>query len=231
MSDRHQSLRDRRPHTSSSAYADFHGLTSMAGWMVLVCMKDAEILRDQFLILQDGAGVAGEHAAAGVEDDRLIRYVERQLEILFDQNDGLSFLFQAPDDAADLGDDQRRQALRRLVEQKNPGISHQRAPDRQHLQFAAGERAGDLRVALAQPRKHSVDPIDIPRLIRGALALLRHNKVLPDRQRWKDAAPLRDEADPKMRDAFGAATFDRFSKQPDFAVRGLQEADDGRDAG
>src|ERR1700676_2794606 len=79
MSDRHQSLRDRRPHTSSSAYADFHGLTSMAGWMVLVCMKDAEILRDQFLILQDVAGVAGEHAAAGVEDDCLIRYVERQM--------------------------------------------------------------------------------------------------------------------------------------------------------
>src|SRR6202790_3568311 len=95
---------------------------------------------------------------------------------------------------------------------KNPGISHQRAPDRQHLQFAAGERAGDLRVALAQPRKHSVDPIDIPRLFRGALALLRHNKVLPDRQGWKDAAPLRDEADPEMRDAFGAETLDRFSK-------------------
>src|ERR1700676_4385399 len=121
MSDRHQSLRDRRPHTSSSAYADFHGLTSMAGWMVLVCMKDAEILRDQFLILQDVAGVAGEHAAAGVEDDRLIRYVERQLEILFDQNDGLSLLLQTSDGTADLGDDQRRQALRRLVEQKEPG--------------------------------------------------------------------------------------------------------------
>jgi hypothetical protein len=40
-------------------------------------MDDAEILRDQLFIVQDFAGRAGEHTASGVEDDRLIRNVER----------------------------------------------------------------------------------------------------------------------------------------------------------
>src|ERR1700682_4878053 len=100
MPDRHQSLRDRRSHTSSSAYADFHGLTSISrvgGW--ISGMKDAEILRDQLFIVQDVAGRPSEYAASGVEDDSPIRNIERQLEVLFDQNDGLSFLLQSPDSA------------------------------------------------------------------------------------------------------------------------------------
>ena len=43
----------------------------------LMSMDDAEILRDQLFIVQDFAGRAGEHTASGVEDDRLIRNVER----------------------------------------------------------------------------------------------------------------------------------------------------------
>ena len=35
-------------------------------------------------------------------------------------------------------------AERRLVEQQNLRIGHQRAADRQHLLLAAGQRAGDL---------------------------------------------------------------------------------------
>ena len=121
VSDRHQSLCDRRSHSSSSAYADFHCLDlNWSGWFSLVSMKDAKILRDQFFIVQEIAGLAREHAASGVEDDRLIRNIERQLAVLFDQDDGLSFLLQTPDGAADLGDDQRRQAFRRFVEQQNP---------------------------------------------------------------------------------------------------------------
>jgi hypothetical protein len=40
-------------------------------------MNDAEILRDQLFIIQDFVDRAGEHTAAGVENDRLIRNVER----------------------------------------------------------------------------------------------------------------------------------------------------------
>src|SRR6266852_9582009 len=149
----------------------------------LVSMNDAEILGDQLFIVHNVAGVAGEHAASGVEDDRLIRNVERQLDILFDENDGLPFLFQSSDGAADFGDDQRRKAFRRLIEQKHPRIAHQRAPDRKHLLFAAGERAGILCVAFTQPRKQGVNPVDVPRCAGCTFALLRHNKVFTDRKR------------------------------------------------
>src|SRR4030081_3540081 len=114
------------PHTPI-----FIVLTPTQEWIVsLLGMKDAEILFDQLFIIQNVAGATGEHAASGVEDDRLIRNVERQLEILFDENDGLPFLLQSSDGAADFGDDQGRKAFRRFIEQKHPWIAHQRAPDR-----------------------------------------------------------------------------------------------------
>jgi hypothetical protein len=43
----------------------------------LVSMKDAEILGDQFFIIQNVSGRASEHTAPGVENDRLIGNVER----------------------------------------------------------------------------------------------------------------------------------------------------------
>jgi hypothetical protein len=70
----------------------------------LVSVKDAEILRDQLFVVHNVAGAAGEHAASGIEDDRLVGDLERQFDILFDQNDRLSVRFQAPDGAADFRD-------------------------------------------------------------------------------------------------------------------------------
>ena len=72
----------------------------------LVSMENAEILRNQLLIVQNVTGAPGEHAAPGVENHGLIRNIERQLEVLFDQHDGLAFLLETPDGAADLSDDQ-----------------------------------------------------------------------------------------------------------------------------
>ena len=39
-------------------------------------------------------------------------------------------------------------------------LGHQAAADREHLLLAAGQRAGELRLALAQPRKEFVDALD-----------------------------------------------------------------------
>ena len=112
-------------------------------------VKHAKILRDQLVIVQDLAGVACEHTASGIEDDCLIRNLERQLAVLLDQNDRLSLLLQPLDGAAELGDDQGGQTLRRFVEQQHPGVAHQRATDREHLLLAARERACELRMAFA----------------------------------------------------------------------------------
>jgi hypothetical protein len=112
-------------------------------------VKDAKILRNQHLIVQNFTGIAGEYAAPGVEDDGLICDIERQLAVLFDQDDRLSFLLQPLDGAADLRNDQGGKTFRRLIEQQHPRIAHQRTSDGQHLLLAAGERASELRMALA----------------------------------------------------------------------------------
>jgi hypothetical protein len=48
---------------------------------------DAKILRNQIFIVQEFVGLACKYATAGVEDDHLIGYLERQLTILLDQYD------------------------------------------------------------------------------------------------------------------------------------------------
>ena len=194
-------------------------------------MIDAEILRDQLFIVQNFVGLAGEHATSGVENNRQVGDIQRKLAILLDQNDRLALVFQTPDGSADLSDDQRRQAFRWFVEQKHPRISHQGSSDRQHLLFAPGKRAGKLGVAFAQPRKHVVDPIDIPGAGASGPALLRHDEIFPNRERGEDSTALWHKADPKMRDSFGIEALDRFAEQLDLAFTRLQKADDGRDAG
>ena len=83
-------------------------------------VKHAEILRHQLLVVQDFAGAAGEDAAPGIEDHHLIGNIERELDILLDQHDGLAFFLEAPDGATDFRDDQRnkRQLCRVSHEQK-----------------------------------------------------------------------------------------------------------------
>ena len=53
----------------------------------------------------------------------------------------------------DVLDDQRRKAERRLVEQQQARLAHQRARDRQHLLLAARQGAGQLVLALLQARE------------------------------------------------------------------------------
>ena len=59
----------------------------------------------------------------------------------------------------DLGDEQRREPLRRLVDEQQPVVVEQRPADRDHLLLAARERPGALRAALAQLGEEVVDEV------------------------------------------------------------------------
>src|ERR1700686_2915755 len=107
------------------------------------------MLCDQPVIASKLANASSKHAASGIENDRFVGDIECQFEILFDENSRLPFLLESFDGAADLGNDQRRQALRRLVEQEHAWISHQRSSDCEHLLLATGQGAGELCVPLA----------------------------------------------------------------------------------
>ena len=92
--------------------------------------------------------------------------------------------------AQQLLDDDRRQALGRLVEQQQLRVEHQRAGDRQHLLLAARELVAEVGAALGEAREHLVDPRDGPRpRPRDG------GQVLLDGQRLEDVALLRHPAD------------------------------------
>src|SRR6185369_10155188 len=77
------------------------------------------------------------------------------MNILLDDQQAHAFTMQFGKDRHDRLDDFRRQAERRLVEQEQARKSHERAPEREHLLLAAGERSGTLALALREARKKS----------------------------------------------------------------------------
>ena len=84
-----------------------------------------------------------------------------QRGILLRQDDRQPFrLLDLVQDFADTLDDDRREAERRLVEQEDRRLRHQRAADREHLLLAAGQAAGALAGALLQAREIAEDPLD-----------------------------------------------------------------------
>jgi hypothetical protein len=68
-----------------------------------------------------------------------IGHRRREAEVLLDQDNRVALLLELADGRADLVDDHRGQALRRLVEQQEMCAGAQDAPDRQHLLLAARE--------------------------------------------------------------------------------------------
>ncbi len=192
---------------------------------------NAEILRDEIIIGADLLRAADKGAAAGVQDHGLVGHLQRKMPVLFDQDDGQSLVLQAMDGATDFGDDQRRQALRWLVEQQDAGIAHQRPADRQHLLFATRKGAGQLGLPFPQPREHLVYSRHGPELVAAALALPGDIEVLVHRQRGEHPPSLRHEANAGFGDSLRRETADRPAEQADVAVARLQETHDGRDAG
>src|SRR5215471_17043451 len=80
--------------------------------------------------------------AAAIHDDEMIAELAGKVEILLDQHDRhLPEPAQIRDGAADVLDDRRLDAFRRLVEQKQARAHHQGAADRELLLLAAREVA------------------------------------------------------------------------------------------
>ena len=81
-------------------------------------------------------------------------------------------------------------AFRRLVENKQPRVGHQRSGDRQHLLLTAGQRPRGLVPALREAWKQRDDRLPVPR--SGARC---RDEVLPHGQRSETSAPLGNQAD------------------------------------
>src|ERR1700728_5361406 len=78
-------------------------------------------------------GQRAERQAALLEAIETCRGVKRAIDILLDQYDGGAFRGDGAEALVDVADDDRRQAKRQLVAQKQPRIGQQGAADRHHL--------------------------------------------------------------------------------------------------
>ena len=106
---------------------------------------------------------AGEYDPPMAYDIEAVANMERDRQLLFDEQDGNT---PAPDLSYDVYqalDDQRRQPLGWLVDQHDPRIAEERAAKCQHLLFAAGERAGGGVPPLFQRGKEPIRFLDAPR--------------------------------------------------------------------
>ena len=96
---------------------------------------------------------------------------------------------------SDLGHEQRREALRRLVDEEHLVSVEEGARDRDHLLLPAGERAGSLGGALAELGEQVVDEV----VARVGVAL-GEPEVLLDGEPREDVAILGDVADAAAHD-------------------------------
>ena len=101
--------------------------------------------------------------AAVDHDGDFARHRRRDADVLLDDEHGDVALLAEPDQhLLDLGDDDRRQALGRLVHHQQLRVGQQRARNRQHLLLAAGKLAAAIVLALGEAREGLIDALDRP---------------------------------------------------------------------
>src|SRR5262249_20327536 len=130
----------------------FHCSVIAVPWFCLSwrLTKHTQVLRHNGIVKLDLIGGTAEHHATRVDDDDIVGEVEGELDVLLDQHDRLPLGLELRDGAADLGHQLRREPFGGLVHQQHARVAHERAADREHLLLAAGQRAGELGVALGE---------------------------------------------------------------------------------
>src|SRR5690348_978913 len=113
----------------------------------------AEIGLAHALVVQELGAGAGEDDTPVLEHVSAARDLERDGDVLLDEQDGDAALVQHMDGMQHLLHDERREAKRGLVEHDELRRAHQAAADGEHLLLAPGHRAGDLRATLLEAWK------------------------------------------------------------------------------
>src|SRR5215213_3338413 len=170
--------------------------------------------------------------SSGLEHVSSIRMTERGVCVLFDQKNRSPFTFDLVDSLEDRVDHERCKTERRLVEQQQSWIGHQRASHCQHLLLAARERAGFLCFALFQTRKHPECLLHAGS--DGALVFVQvrtHLKVLAHGKVREDAATFWRHRDAACNELVCWFAADVFFFESDLARAWLEQAGDGAERG
>ena len=145
---------------------------------------------------------AGERDQPIDHDVTAVGELERVKGVLLDQKYGQSVLrVERFERIEDLPHDQRRKTKRRFVEQQEPRPAHQRARNRKHLLFAAGQGTAALREALRKMREQRQYTLEITAEFGGLGDDRAHLQVFQHRHAGKDAAPFGRVGELQARDA------------------------------
>ena len=179
----------------------------------------------QFAITRQARGVHDAVDAAIDHDRHLVGDGGGNADVLLDHQDvDIAFLAQLDEHVGQLRDDDRGQALGRLVHDQQTGIEQKGAGDGQHLLLAAGQLAAVVAPSLGQAREGRVDAIDGP----GALVAVGHHpQMFVDVQRAPQAAALRHIADAQARDLGRRAVGDGVAGEHDAAGGDRHQPHDG----
>src|SRR6266849_7618037 len=126
-------------------------------WMMIWSISDPQVFVNDALI---GAQLGGRRVVPHrplLHDVDPAGGVERQRDVLLDEENGHPVPVQRVHDLLDLRDHARHEPLRRLVEQDDLRLEHHRAGDGEHLLLAARERSTGLVAPLSQDGKVGVD--------------------------------------------------------------------------
>src|SRR5262245_41114368 len=122
----------------------------------------AEEYRLDALLVGDLRGGSALDDAAGFQQVRPMRHLQRLAGILLDHQNGDAHAVDLAYQPEDLAYHERGEAERRFVHQQQSRRRNQRACDRNHLLLAAAERASNLVLAFAQAREALEHRINAP---------------------------------------------------------------------
>ncbi len=171
---------------------------------------------------------AGHADFAGLEYIGAMGRLERGLCVLFDQQDrGLLFGVESLDNVEDFFDQERGQPHRRLVQQHDARLLHERAANGQHLLLAARKGAALLEHTLFETREEGEDVLDTALEFAAVVDQIRaHLQVFEHSQHRKDAAAFGYMADAHLDEFVGRHCRQRLPLQSDFAAARAQDAGD-----
>src|SRR5262245_10925095 len=189
--------------------------------------SDGEIGPAHLVVGEELGHRAPEAHPALLEDVDAVAELRDEAHVLLGEHDCQPRRLQAAKLLVQSLDNERRQALRRLVEEQHLRTSHQRASDREHLLLAAREGARALSPPLEEVGEQLEDALGCPhRRSPVPPGLPRNLEVLPHGQVREDAPVLRHVADPQPSHAEWWQALQVAAAQPDAALARRREPDD-----
>jgi Ca2+-binding RTX toxin-like protein len=123
----------------------------------------AEMPGEQIGLGEQRRGGAAMDDAAAVENHGVVGNGQHLMGVLLDDDGGHALIaHQATDGDKQILDNDRREALQRLIEQQQPRVEHQCTGQGEHLLLTARQCAAQIAPPLAQPGEEGIDRGQIP---------------------------------------------------------------------